>query len=100
MLNPPSIIINQGFNKLLKLNFKITDAKISQLARQTLLSVEDVKFWMDHLQGVHKRRKEGALKAAKTRAKKKGIFYENILTQSFNLNGICLHISIAAAVMV
>ena len=48
----------------------LTDQDIVELARKTLLSVNEVSMWLDHLAGVAERRKEGAKKAAATRKKK------------------------------
>lgn len=72
MVNPPSVIIQQEFNRLLKVQAQVSDEKITELARQTLLPADEVKFWVEHLKGVKNRRKQGARKAATTRAINKG----------------------------
>ena len=72
MVNPPSVIIKQEFNRLSKVQTEVSNNTITELARQTLLPVEEVKFHVDHLKAVSRRRKEGARKAAATRAQKKG----------------------------
>ena len=40
---------------------------VEELAKQTLLSTEDVEMWVTHLDSVKKRRQAGARKAAATR---------------------------------
>ena len=40
---------------------------VKELAKQTLLSTEDVEMWVTHLDSVKKRRQAGARKAAATR---------------------------------
>ena len=72
MVNPPSVIIKQEFNRLSKVQTEVSNNTITELARQTLLPVEEVKFHVDHLKAVSRRRKEGARKAAATKAQKKG----------------------------
>ena len=72
MVNPPSVIIQQEFNRLLKVQAQVSDEKITELARQTILPADEVKFWVEHLKGVKNRRKQGARKAATTRAINKG----------------------------
>ena len=43
---------------------------VEELAKQTLLSTEDVEMWVTHLDSVKKRRQAGARKAAATRKQK------------------------------
>ena len=43
---------------------------VAELAKQTLLSTEDVEMWVTHLDSVKKRRQAGARKAAATRKQK------------------------------
>lgn len=72
MVNPPSVIIQQEFNRLLKVQAQVSDENITELARQTLLPADEVKFWVEHLKGVKNRRKQGARKVATTRVINKG----------------------------
>ena len=46
-----------------------SDAVLAK-AKQLLLSVDDVKFWLEHLETIQQNRREGARKAAATRKKK------------------------------
>ena len=48
-----------------------TDSQVEQLARDVLLSKEDVLIWANHLETVTRNRKQAAIKAAATRRKKK-----------------------------
>ena len=43
---------------------------VKELAKQTLLSTEDVEMWVTHLDSVKKRRQAGARKAAAKRKQK------------------------------
>ena len=45
---------------------------LTELATKTLLTTEEVKIWLQHLQHVKERCKEGAKQAKTTKAKKKG----------------------------
>ena len=50
---------------------------VEELAKQTLLSTEDVEMWVTHLDSVKKRRQAGVRKAA---AKRKQIFRDKVAT--------------------
>jgi hypothetical protein len=72
-IQPPRKVIGEYFKKT---NVVITDDTIKLLAEKTLLSEADVKMWIDHLETIKIRRKEGARKAVETKKmaeKKKGI---------------------------
>jgi len=69
-LPPPSFVLKEAFQKAEKDKKDIND-EITDLAKKTLLAVEDVKIWIKHLIDVKERKKEGAKKASMTRAKKK-----------------------------
>ena len=45
-------------------------SKLSDLAKSVLLSVKDVKMWIEHLQVVSKNRRRGAAEAAATHSAK------------------------------
>ena len=66
---PPSVVIQEARNQAQSINHVLTEQEIVELARKTLLSVNEVSMWLDHLAGVAERRKEGAKKAAATRKK-------------------------------
>ena len=54
---------------------------IIDLTKKTLLTTEDVRMWLKHLDGVHKNRAEGAKKASakkKSKSRKKGIFRSHL----------------------
>lgn len=69
-IQPPSAFLKVEFSKL-KDRSNIPDSVIEQCARETLLTLDEVKMWFDHLKGVTQRRKSGAAKAVATRAAKK-----------------------------
>lgn len=68
---PPSVIIKEEFYGLIKNNKGLSDGHIQQVAKRTLLSVDELNMHVDHLRLTTQRRKEGAKKAACTKAKKK-----------------------------
>ena len=47
-----------------------TDEQVQEIAKNVLLSPDEVKMWLDHLQTVRDNRRRGAQKAAETRKKK------------------------------
>lgn len=49
----------------------MSDDQMRELARKTLLSIDEVQWYIEHLEKVHENRKKGARKAAETRARKK-----------------------------
>lgn len=62
MSKPPSKIIGAAHKKFLKKKGKPSKKAITDLAKETLLSEEDVRMWLDHLDEVRKNRVEGAAK--------------------------------------
>ena len=68
MCQPPSQILKK-FNGLK--GKEPSDADVEQMARATLLSPEDVRIWLEHLQSIHTNRRRGAEKAVATRRSKK-----------------------------
>ena len=64
---PPSTVIKKSFEKAQKESRDLDSEDVEELAKQTLLSTEDVEMWVTHLDSVKKRRQAGARKAAATR---------------------------------
>lgn len=77
MFKPPSKILGEVHKELSTKKIELNKEKVTELAKKTLLSTDDIQMWLEHLDEVRKNRVEGAKKAAaaKTRAKsrKKGI---------------------------
>ena len=71
-MEPPSTVIQKAFNSAVESKVDILNdaSKIENLARKTLLTVDDTTMWLNHLHMIKLRRKEGAKKAAATRAAK------------------------------
>ena len=67
MEKPPSTIIREFFQS----HKTPTDSQIEQVAKSALLSPNEVKMWLSHLQLVKENRQRGARKAALTRRQKK-----------------------------
>lgn len=53
-----------------KRNLLVTDDTVKHLAEKTLLSEADIKMWIEYLETIKIRRKEGARKAVETKRKK------------------------------
>lgn len=68
LIQPPSVMIKKAFeqSKLSKIPVDIT-----ALVQEVLLSQDEIRIWLNHLEHVAKRRKIGAVKAAATRAARK-----------------------------
>ena len=71
MFKPPSAVIKEAFYNIVKSDQTVTDKQLEDVARRSLLSIEELKMHVEHLALTAKRRKEGAKKAASTRAKKR-----------------------------
>ena len=69
---PPSVFLKDEFNNLQKPGIEITEEHVVRLAKKTLVTVEEVRVWIEHLTLVQERRKSGAKKAVETRRKKAG----------------------------
>lgn len=54
---PPSTVIKKSFEKAKKENWGLTSERVEDLAKQTVLSSEDVEMWVTHLDAVSNRRK-------------------------------------------
>ena len=67
MFMPPSAVIKERFYESLKNGKNLSESHLLEVAKMTLLSVEELKMHIDHLRMTVKRRKEGARKAALTR---------------------------------
>jgi hypothetical protein len=66
-VQPPRQVIGDYFKQP---NVVVTDDTIKHLAEKTSQSESDVKMWIDHLETIKIRRKEGARKAVETKRKK------------------------------
>ena len=76
MFKPPSKILGEVHKKLCADKTQPSEEFIIDLAKKTLLTTEDVRMWLKHLDGVQKNRAEGAKKASakkKSKSRKKGI---------------------------
>ena len=63
-VDPPSTVIKAAF---IASGGTISEHELRRLARSTLLTEEEVRWWWDHLVTIDRNRKEGAKKAAETR---------------------------------
>ena len=70
---PPSSVCKELLleRKKKKQQQKITDDFVKSAAQRTLLTLEEARIWIDHLQIVDENRRCGAAKAAQTRKAKK-----------------------------
>ena len=66
---PPSTLIKKS-EKAQDESRDLNSEDIEEVAKQTLLSTEDVEMWVTNLDSVRKRRQAGARKAAVTRKQK------------------------------
>lgn len=64
---PPSIVLKDYFTS----QTSIPDIEVQRIAKEVLLPIEDVSFWVEHLRSITENRKRGAAKAAETRRKKR-----------------------------
>ena len=51
---PPSTVIKKSFKKAQKKSRDLDSEDVEELAKQTLLSTEDVEMWVTHLDSVKK----------------------------------------------
>lgn len=65
---PPSTILKQSFDALE--SYPPEELLYQTLAQKTLLKIEEVKIWLEHLNTIKQNRKKGAAKAAETRRRK------------------------------
>lgn len=70
MAKPPSQLIKEVFHSD-TFHYPPTDEFCLTVAKKTLLSVDEVKHWLDHLYTIKKNRARGAAQAAQTRKLKK-----------------------------
>ena len=68
MIKPPSAYIKEMFDKL---KSGPSELQVEEVAKTVLLPPEEVSMWLKHLQTIKENRKKGAIKAAKTRMKKR-----------------------------
>ena len=69
-LEPPSTVIAEAHKKATKQGHDLSSEEVTALAKEVLLTEDDVRMWIEHLRDVATRQKEGA-KAAATRSKAK-----------------------------
>ena len=86
---PPSQIIKSAFEETSGENIDLL-----AVAQETLLPLNEVELWVDHLKQVRENRRQGARKAARTRRKKKLLptVTEQQLTEEQNVEDIYGHI--------
>ena len=65
--NHANTVIKKSFEKVRKQSRDLNSEDVKELAKQTLLSTEDVEMWVAHLDSVKKRRQGGARKVAAAR---------------------------------
>ena len=70
-LEPPSTVIAEAHKKATKQGHDLSSEEVTALAKEVLLTEDDVRMWIEHLRDVATRQKEGAKKAAATRSKAK-----------------------------
>ena len=70
MRKPPSTVIKEKFDKLK--SYPPSESVCAEIAKEVLLSVDNVRMCLDHLHNVKENQKRGAAKAAETRRRKKG----------------------------
>jgi hypothetical protein len=69
MIKPPSQVIREAFESTCG-QYPPSDNFCHEIAQQTLLSVEEVKQWIEHLYTIKQNRIRGAAKAAETKRTK------------------------------
>lgn len=71
---PPSVVLQSVFNSSEKKGEDLlkNENALNDIAKEVLLTPNDVKMWIEHLKGIKSRRQQGARKAAATRATQKG----------------------------
>jgi hypothetical protein len=67
LFKPPSDVIKEKFYKSIKDGKELSKEVLEAVAKQTLLSFNEVSMQVDHLKATMERRKKGAQKAALTR---------------------------------
>lgn len=68
---PPSTVIATKYRKAVKNQHQLSSEEIRALAKEVLLTEDEVRMWINHREDVTARRKEGVKKAVQTRAKNK-----------------------------
>ena len=71
---PPSTVAAEAHKKA---SMNLSSEEVTVLAKEVLLTEEEVKMWIEHLRDVSKRRKEGVNKAVATRSKAKTSKYKS-----------------------
>ena len=70
IFQPPSVIIKKEFYELVKNDATLTEEHLLDVAKRTMLPLDELKMHVDHLRLTAERRKEGAKKAAITKKAK------------------------------
>ena len=65
-IKPPSVVIPEALKKAERKGCNLSGEEKLALAKETLLTEEDVEMWLQHLSDVSTRRKEGENKAIAT----------------------------------
>lgn len=73
LFKPPSDVIKEKFYKSIKDGKELSKEDLEVVAKQTLLSFNEVSMQVDYLKGTIERRKKGAQKAALTRKNRKKV---------------------------
>ena len=77
---PPRDIIEDAFKTLERPDGVFREESVEELARANLLSTDDVKMWLEHLESVEQRRLCGARRAQTTRMAKKQAAEQRVQT--------------------
>ena len=64
MLRPPGVIIKEAFYNLIKNDEVLSDSHLQEVAKRTLLSVEELNMHVDQVRLMAQRRKEGVKKSS------------------------------------
>ena len=84
---PPRDIIGDAFKTLNRPNGVYEEDSVVELARENLLSMNDVKMWLEHLESIKQRRLCGVRKAQTTRAAKKQAAAQRLQTDNMAGDG-------------
>ena len=71
MFKPPFLVVSEARMRAEREGRSLSSEDIVELAKETLLTEEEVQMWLQHVSDVATRRKEGAKQAAITRRWKK-----------------------------
>ena len=83
-LRPPYFVLKEAYDTL-----KSEESLYQQLAQRTLLKIDEVKIWFEHLHTIKQNRKKGAAKAAETRRLRAQASKDKGKTTSEYYCGVC-----------